>query len=315
MYHIGDVYFTSLFVNIICKSNEHNNFYYCFIHGDVFFKNISNIKNICPIKNNYNRNLINGQPPENLIHNDILNILLNNNMCDINAKIIQINDENILFVNTHGKCLEFITDYNFYYNIRRTKTLVDFLNVEFNLTLECNINYFFDNPLKIIEHFCDYNDFHQNVCENINECSFNDSIFIFNYVPRSLTFECNPFYDFIVNLSKKNKLILATYNKLFDDNPNVTFIDKKYNIHPDPNCENLIKIWNIAIKCKNVILLPTGSSWTFLHKLHEIKENQLYIYNDKCNDTDYCDKLNNNISFLLNKKMFLIQRAENYFIS
>jgi hypothetical protein len=90
---------------------------------------------------------------------------------------------------------------------------------------------------------------------------------------------------------------LSCHNSIFNDNPKIKFIDKDFNIHYKPSCENLLELWEIASKCKQVILLPSGSNWTFFHKLHIIKENQLFITNQ-----DYQKKLNNIIQFFNEKE-------------
>ena len=66
---------------------------------------------------------------------------------------------------------------------------------------------------------------------------------------------------------------------------------------------NLLNIWEIAIKCVKILILPTGSSWTFLHKLNVIKQNQIFILNN----THYANLLNVNINFLLGETKNLIK--------
>ena len=46
------------------------------------------------------------------------------------------------------------------------------------------------------------------------------------------------------------------------------YVDKDYHIYPTPSCENLLNIWDIASQCCKIFILPTGSSWTFLHKIN-----------------------------------------------
>ena len=114
----------------------------------------------------------------------------------------------------------------------------------------------------------------------------------------------NNLKNYILESSKNNKIVLACYDSTHENNDNVKFIDREYNIKPVPSCDNLIEIWEIAIKCKKIIILPTGGSWTFFHKINEIKENQLFIFDDSGN---YLEKLNSNINLLVGEKTNLIQ--------
>ncbi len=122
------------------------------------------------------------------------------------------------------------------------------------------------------------------------------TIFIFNYHPRSLHFDMNKLNNFILKESKTKNIILSYYDNVFENNPNIKFVDKDFYIYPIPSCKNLIDIWEIASKWKKVILLPTGSSWTFLHKLDNLKPQQLVMFNS----SEYCNKLNNLINTICN---------------
>ena len=73
--HIGDIYFSSFFINQICKKNPTINFYYYSIHSDIFFKNIENLKKITEINNVYTGELKNGNPPEDLIDKTFFNTM------------------------------------------------------------------------------------------------------------------------------------------------------------------------------------------------------------------------------------------------
>ena len=48
--HIGDIYFNSFFINLLCDQNPKMKFLYFFINGDIFFKGVNNIKRIIPIE-------------------------------------------------------------------------------------------------------------------------------------------------------------------------------------------------------------------------------------------------------------------------
>ena len=288
MNHIGDIYFSSLFINLICKLNKKCNFYYYFINGDIFFKNIPNIQRICPIEDNYLGNISNGSPPEDYLNNQVIKILQNNKMESIGAKSIIFNGKNILFINTWCAS-EYLKhrDYDIRNAIESYEKFIQLLQSNHNLNLCFKIN----QPIELIEHINEKNIIYEKNNYNIDD----DTTFVFNFKPRSLSFDSHNLNKFIRNLSKDSKIILSSYESIFDNNNNIKFIDKDYNIHPTPNCANLLNIWEIAIKCNKIILLPTGSSWTFLHKLNIIRQNQIFMLNN----SHYCNLLNEKINFLL----------------
>ena len=293
MNHIGDIYLASLFINIICKLNANITFYYYFINADVFFEKIHNIKRLGNLDTTYRQELVNGEPPENLLDNEILNILLKHQMQSIGSNILEINGRNILFINTWSSSdyLKFL-DFDLVSGISSYEKLIYHINKIHNLNLHFKI----ENTRQLIEHL-NYND------DIIDTYQFKDTIFIFNYKPRSLVFDMNNYYNNIFELSKNTKIILSIYESRFDNHPNIKFIDKHYNIHPDPRCENLLKIWNIAINCNKVIILPTGSSWIFLHKLDKIREDLIFMFNSE----NYRDLLNKNINYILGENKNLIK--------
>lgn len=294
MFHIGDIYMMSFFIKIICELNKDKQFFYYTINGDIFFENIDNIKRINDVKQNYSEKLINGNPPENLVNNDILQILINNNMWGEGARIIKIDNEDVLFINTWCKS-NYLNDddFNIITSMHSYPNLIQQINTHHNL----NIHFKLECPKELLKDLS-YNLFLEKY-SNIDLC---DTTFIFNYVTRSLNTDMNVLNNYIIELSKTNKIILACHDSLFENNQNIKFIDKDYNIVPDPSCSNLIEIWEIAIKCNKIIILPTGSSWTFFHKLNNIKENQIFFYG-----ISYVDKLNNNINALLGENKNFIK--------
>jgi len=298
--HIGDIYFSSLFINILCKCNKNIDFYYYFINGDIFFENISNIRKICPLDYEYKNKLINGDPPENLINDEIMKLLFDKGVSIGNQRsgstIINYNNEDVLFINTWcaSDYLQY-SDYNIYQAIGMYDKLINKINIDYNLELKFHIN----NSNELIEHlhFKQYINIEKN-----NEKELQETIFIFNYVPRSLEFNFTDFNNNILRLSNNNKIILASYNSIFDNNENIKFFDKEYNIYPNPSCNNLIAIWEIALKCNKIIILNSGGCWTFLHCLKNIKTNQLYI----ANDIGYCSLLNTLINYILQENINLV---------
>ena len=298
MNHIGDIYYASLFINIICNLNKEYQFYYYFINGDIFFKNIDNIKRLGEIEENYLNNLLNGNPPENLINNKILKILIENNMQTLGAEIIKLDNKDILFINTWSASNYLKNlDCDIKSSIQAYKNLIKIVNNRFIL----NLNFKLEDPKELLKDMNFYNNLY--LTKYLNNY-LNDTIFIFNYIPRSVNFDINKFNNYILELSKQYKIILSCHNIIFDNNKNIQFIDKDYHIISNPNCSNLIEIWEIAIKCKKIIILPTGSSWTFFHKLYEINEDQIFMFGNNL----YVDRLNNNINLLLgeNKKIIKV---------
>ena len=298
-FHIGDTYFSSMFINLICSSNSNVNFYYYFINGHCFFENIPNIKSIQGPEENYSGTLINGHPPENLLNTKYLKLLHQNNMQWTGDKIITVEGKNVLFINTwcisdnlkHG-------DYHISSALNSYQNLIKTINSKYNLSLEFKIN----TPIELIRHIThfDCRDWDAN---KYNECDYTNTIFIFNFVPRSLGINMGNLNDVISQLRKSNNIILSCYNSLFDNNSNIKFVDKDYNIRMTPSCRNLIYMWDIASKCKNIVVLPTGSSWCFLHKLDVLRDNQIQMFGSD----DCCNKLNGNVNFLLGENKNLIK--------
>ena len=294
MNHIGDIYFNYFFLNIICKQNPNIHFYYYFINGDVFFENIKNISRIIPVESEYSSNLINGEPPENLLDNKILNILLQNNMQKTAYRKLIVDNKIYLFVNLW--CASDVlshTDFDFIAAIPKYSYLINKLNNDFLL----NLKYIIVDNKQLIETEINKNLYYDTL--NLTGSFLSEAIIIFNFKPRSVQFNMNLLNNFIYNLSKNNKIILTSYDKIFDGNANITFIDRDYKIYQTPKCQNLLIIWEIAVKCKNIVILPSGSSFLFFHKLDKIKETQLYMFND----VHYHDLLNKNVNYFSNKNL------------
>jgi hypothetical protein len=288
--HIGDVYFSSLFINEICKCNKDINFLYYFIQGDFFFEGIPNIKRIDKLEILYKGELSNGSPPEDLLDKSILNILLHNNMQQTGGKIIKINNNDVLFINTW--CVSLFLNHNDYdinSAIESYNNLILTVNNNFGTSLKLNKTY-----IPLTDYLC--------ISQTKEYDRLEKTIFVFNYHPRSLNFDMNKLNNFISEQSKTTKIILSCYDIVFENNPNINFVDKDFHIYPIPSCKNLIDIWEIACKCKEVILLPTGSSWTFLHKLDNLKPQQLVMFNS----SEYCNKLNKIINTICNMDKQLV---------
>lgn len=298
MNHIGDNYFMSLFLNIICQQNKSVNFLYYTINSDIFFENIPNLHRLGKIEDNYSNKLTNGAPPENLLDNSVLSFLLNNKMQLVDIKLLNFMECNIIFINTwciplnHG-------EWDIPSAIKGYNNVITKLNNNYGFMINFNI----DNYSELLNNNYSIKNNYGLVSKNFE--NLEETIIIFNFHPRSLPFNIGDVNNLIKNLSINNNIILTSYNNLFENHKNIKFIDKDYNINPVPSCKNLLEIWDIAIKCKKIIILPTGGSWTFLHKLKYIKNDQLYMFNGGTG-SHYCTILNSLVNCLLGEKKDLL---------
>ena len=206
------------------------------------------------------------------------------------SKIIQYKGENILFINTW--C---VSNYLNHYDFDIVSALSSYRNLIETINKEYNLNIMYCS--KKLSSLYNNITINEKIIEKYENIELNDTIFIFNYVPRSLNFNMVNLNNYISNLSENNKIILSCYNNIFETNQNIKFIDRDYGIIQTPNCNNLVELWEIAVKCNKIIMLPTGSSWTFLHKLDKINENQLYMFDGR----EYIQRLNTIIQYFVGK--------------
>ena len=294
MNHIGDVYIFASMFNLLCKSNEYIDLYYFIIQGDTYFNNVlGNQYKLGDDYSEYKGTLINGSPPENMLNNTMLTFLINNNLQHKQFTCLKMNDQDILFINTWcaSPIIKHI-EFDLHDAIRGWNVLINNFNVLYNFNLKFeNIN---KNNL--------FNKDKDKDTELYIEKSVvkEDIIFIFNYKPRSIKFNMNRIVnDLIIRLSISNKVVLSCYDDQFNNNKNVDFLDRKYNIFPDPACINLNRLWDIIINFKTIYITMSGSNWTFFHKLKYIKKGQIIMmpFNKRYNR--YLTTLNKNISWLL----------------
>jgi hypothetical protein len=271
-FNIGDSYFISFFLHQICKINKDIDFFYWTTIGSIFFENIPNLKRLVELEPSYNGNITSGEPPENFIDITVRNFLFSNGMRDVvPAKVLNFLDKDILFINTW--CIsEYLKHSEFCFDSAKQSynNLIEQVNGNFGLNLKYDIPenqdiYLFYKSMK----------YNKIKLDNLEE--LNNSIFIFNYKPRTLSVDFNVLNELIINESKNNKIILSCYDSLFENNLNISFMDKTYGINTTPSCENLLKTWDIASECEKIIILPTGGSWTFFHKIEILKNKKLYM--------------------------------------
>jgi len=286
--HIGDVYFSSLFIRRICQLNPEINFYYYCIQGDIFFQGISNIQRIDYISNNYNRELINGEPPEQLLDNSTLSFMSQSIGSWTKYKVQIYNGEEILFINTWCDAIE-CTDFELISANNCWSNIIERINMECGFTLQYECSVYKDLIYDIPVEFCH---------KESSAIDYDHTIFVFNYKPRSVGCDFHKLKNYILSLSECNKVILACYDSVFDGNPNIQFIDRDFGLSPSPSCSNLVQIWKIAKKCHKVIILPTGSSWIFFHELTELKKGQIYMF-----DSHYYQHILNTMILLIDPSL------------
>lgn len=293
--HIGDIYIFASFLRHLCNLNKNVKFLYYTIYGDIFFQGINNLYKITQTTTSYSSDLVNGFPPEELLNIDFVRFI-KSHIDDKKTcyKVINCNNTPILFINTWILPLsEYLKkdtlDFDYPHYNTLWELLINKINKEFNL----NLYYKLENKLDlIINNFReDLVELPSHICINYEKLS--DTVFIFNFMPRSVTFNMNYFHNWIKRFSIVNKIMLACYHDDFKNNPNITFFDREYDTKPAPDCSNLIKLWKIAKLCKKIVVVPSGSSWTFLHEMDELLNNKLYIISYG----NYSELLNNNIFY------------------
>lgn len=288
--HIGDIYYSSLIVRKLCEENPEYEFYYCVPYGHFFFKDINNCKHINDIVPYYHykatitKNLLGGY--EDGIFNEGFFFLKDELMWNKGMNVMNYNNEDILFVNTYDHSEYFIkhNSYNLNSNFRTMKYIVEDINNKYDMKLKYNID---DENMyleKTIDRHIDLFNPYSYIQNNIDINELKDSIFIFNFITRSVHTNLIELCNFFDKDEYKNeKLIFAdstTITEKIKSRNNVKYIDIDFCIQKKPSCENLYVIWEIAIHCKKIVIIPSGSTWTFLHKLNEINENQIYFYNN-----------------------------------
>lgn len=293
--HIGDCYISSFFINLIVEQNPNINFNYFFIQGDSFIKKKSNISRINKeeFNNSYSRILQSSEPPEELMNKNFLNFLLINKFQLSQLTSGTYNNTNCLFLNTW--CASPIIghhDFDLYSALEGWKRLI----IETNKIIKQPLNFHITPPIDLTNMMRDYPDYELSEEE---KNKMKDYVFIFNYKPRSVHFDMNRLENYIDFQVKNNKVILANYSKKYDNNENVLFFEKCFNIKPTPDCLNLKKIWDIICYCKKIIILPCGATWTFFHKLKDLRNDQIYMLQGN----EYTEKLNNNIKIINNKNI------------
>jgi hypothetical protein len=291
---MGDVYAMSFFVKNICQENTEKMFYYyCFL-GHCFFENIENLESLNKLEDEYRTELVNGQPPENLLDRTLLDLIVNNIGKTELFKVLTLNGDDILFINTWCLAMNH-EDFNFEEGKLAWEKSLKHLNNIFNLDLK--INFEIEKlPINIEKSF--QSELLENKIFDKNE--FEKTIFIFNYQPRSMPIDRCSYNNFIKNISLENKVMLSTYDSFFENNDNIKFFDIEFKVKPQPSCENILKLWDIAVLSKSIYLIPSGSSFTFFHKINTL-HNKLFMYGS----SHFCNLLNKSIEYLFGHKNFI----------
>lgn len=296
--HIGDIYFDSIFLHYICKLNSNVQFYYYWLQGDAFVNNILNLSRIFGNKE-YTHNLTEGMPPECAIDMSLANFLGNNMGHNTHLKVLNCNGEDVLFLNTWCNPMGFV-DFELSTAIPSWKKTIELINNTYGTNL------LFNRDVTANELISGFNIKNPIIEPGIDE--FMHSVrnkklfFIYNYHPRSVHFDMNKLNSYIRQVANNadNFVFLATENNEFNAYPNIKCCETDFHINKQLSCKNLLQLWNIAKKCNTIIIMPSGSSWTFFHNLDDLKNKNIYIFNSQL----YTDRLNANIQLICNDSSY-----------
>jgi len=280
LFHIGDVYFTSLFMNLICKANPEITFYHYIIKGNTFFSHIENTKKI---------------DDENLIQQ--IKVLER----PTPYKLISCNTKQFICINTWCAAMGH-NDYNIIGALEKWKEKISTINIEFNMDMKFDIiNCNMLHPIKFSAEQ-KFIDFKNNAKLNIT--------FVYNFNSLSVPFHKN-FIHYLINVLAKNIenkiLVIPFYNSNYPVHKNILYLDRDFNIYPDENCDNLLKTWEIAKKCNSIVITTCGACWLFFDEdIHNIPNILYYHSNDEY--THNADvKLNDNIKYFTNSSKNIIK--------
>jgi len=299
--HIGDVYFSQPFILNICKNNPEITFYYWSFLGHIFFEN--KINNLKYLENNlcieYNNNLINGRPPEDLLNCDyLLKKLFIDNTSNTNF-VFCYENINYIALNTHCSVMG-SSDLCIIGLIEAFINNINIINNKFNLNINNLINT--NDLLPDIKY------------DNINIDKFlkwkndnveNNCIFFYNFKPRSLNYPIN------INITIKNLATLFTniifiiplFNEELHNLNNVKFCDKDFDCFYNTTCNNLLMIEKIQLFCKYIIIIPCGASWIFMNKnIDNYIDTKIYMLE---NDI-FTKKLNNWYNYCKNNTVNIV---------
>lgn len=300
--HIGDIYISSFFIKHICSQNPDIEFLYYTINGDIFFTDIPNLKFIETINDpnyvnrEYTSDFVNGSSPETNCDSKWLSFLLQNIGDRKHIASININNVEYVFVNTWCACMGH-DDFNFESASTSWSKSFKLLNDNYDYSFKFN----FDNVLSIInDNSIPRPLLRENVTEFFNKTgsTYKKTIFCYNYIPRSLPLNSEKLQSYLQFISNKTDtlLILATHNDNLCSKPNVISCDVTLHIEKQMSCENLLHTWNVAARCDEIIILPTGSSWLFYHNISDLKNKKMYLFGNK----ECTQKLNKNIDIITN---------------
>lgn len=237
LFQIGDMYFASYFVQRIYQLNPEYDIYFQGKAGDVFYGDVPRLATSDLFFLNTEFRSSDGWPKK---------------------KHMILND--ILYVNTWCAALGHReTDLD----IECWFSLISELNQAYDLCLKLDDDLLSNYRIKTFEIPT------KPVVQPAGDW------FIFNYTPKSVS-GANHYVErlqqFIRLNHKNNTIYLAEYDQSLDGLENIVMIASE----KTRSCANLVVMWQLAQHCKNIMLLPSGSSLTFLHQLKHIKSN-LYM--------------------------------------
>lgn len=289
LYHIGDAYFMSSMLNVLCRNNPKRTFYYAVAVGDAFFRHIPNLRRIGDTADHYEM-FSNGIPPETLVNTGILGWLYHELGTDTPWKVIQCgpNGEKVLFVHSWGSVLS-------YPEFRHELALQKWYELVQTLNTECGLDLKFPEPSSVSKELLYQPVIHTDIPEQLSLPRRRR--FIYNFRTRSVPSDPRLIHVLLHALYQRDKEPVQTILPMYDPTlpciPGITFCDRDYGIIPTPSCENLLHTWNIARMCDEVYILPCGACWLMFDQNMDTLPPKIVMIQSP----DYTGGLNKSISY------------------
>lgn len=284
LYHIGDAYFMSSMLNVLCRYNQDRTFYYAVALGDVFFRHIPNLRRV----RNVAEIFANGA----LVDTGILGWLYHEIGTNVPWKVMDISGEKVLFIHSWGSVLG-------HPEFRHELALQKWQELIHTINLECALDLKFPEPTTVLKELLYQPVIHTDIPKQLAMQARRR--FIYNYRTRSVPFNPRLIHILLYALHQRDKqqgmptqMILPMHDPTLGDIPGLLFCDRDFGIVPTPDCENLLHIWNIARMCDEVYILPCGACWViFDERIGTLHEKKIAMIQNP----DYVSGLNKSISY------------------
>lgn len=287
LYHIGDAYFMSSMLNVLCKYNPGRTFYYAITVGDAFFRHIPNLQRIGAKTENY-RIFCNGLAPESLVDTRVLRWLQANTNRDTLWKRMHTSRGDFLFIHAWSSVMGH-NEFRHEHALRKWYELIQQLNSEYGLDLH------YPNPESIPKDLMYQPNVHTEIPKHLMARS---RVFVYNFRTRSVPVHPHLIYDIVRMLRQRDgsiQIILPMYDAVLANVPNVLFCDRDFGIIPNPSCENLLHTWNIALMCDEIYILPCGACWLMYNDRVSELCGKVKVY--MANNPDYVEGLNQSLAY------------------